>query len=65
MNETFKNIASVIIVLILGMALGSYALYQHLRISSLEVRQDTFEKNVSAFAKQVNDEFAKIKKDKK
>jgi len=61
MKEAFLRASSVIMLFVAGCLFGSYALYMHLRISTLEQQHSAFVKDVENFAKQVNEEFKKIK----
>lgn len=62
MQETLTKTASILVIFVLGCIVGFSALYLHMRISALETQQVLFQKNVEQFAKQVNDEFAKLRK---
>lgn len=61
MKERIYAIASATFVFIAGCLVGGIGIHSYLRISALENNQAAFSKNVEAFAKQVNDEFAKVR----
>lgn len=61
MSHCLKTLSSVLVILIFGSLLGIYGYYTITKIHQLEVDHITLTNNVEQFAKQVNDEFIKIR----